>query len=79
LLIGNWFQLSLVIIFQIVATVLTYVILCLALYGLMELIATMKPYAVNGTHVGKKLTPGPKESQSQHEVMTSASLMSLTK
>ncbi|KAH8311647.1 hypothetical protein KR044_007339 [Drosophila immigrans] len=71
------FQLLLVIVFQILATVFTYTVVCLTLYGIMELIAMMKPYAETGAHIGKKLTP--RNKRQRLEVMTSASLMSQTR
>ncbi|KAM8703485.1 hypothetical protein ACLKA7_008156 [Drosophila subpalustris] len=47
--------LLLVIIFQILCTAVTYVVVCLSLLGLMELIATMKPYTVSSAHIDELL------------------------
>ncbi|KAH8359051.1 hypothetical protein KR093_004075 [Drosophila rubida] len=67
----------LVIVFQILVTVFTYAVVCLTLYGIMEIIAKMNPYNVTGVHIGKKLTP--RKKKEKLEVMTSASLMSQTR
>ncbi|XP_030376274.1 uncharacterized protein LOC115625377 [Scaptodrosophila lebanonensis] len=65
---------SLVIMFQIVATICTYTIICFGIFVFIELLAKTKRYRETSTHVAKKLTP--REPDYRYEVITKESLMS---
>ncbi|KAH8395526.1 hypothetical protein KR222_000521 [Zaprionus bogoriensis] len=77
LLVDMLLIILLVIIFQIAITIIAYMVVCLTLYGLMELIAMFKPFDVTSLEVSQQLTP--RKQQTSSDVMTSASLMTQNK
>ncbi|EDW83758.2 uncharacterized protein Dwil_GK13779 [Drosophila willistoni] len=63
----------LLIIFQMALTCVTYIFICITIYGFLELVSKLKkPETFDG--LSRKLTP--RDTESQHSIVTSTSCMS---
>ncbi|XP_023036385.2 uncharacterized protein LOC6650762 isoform X2 [Drosophila willistoni] len=67
------FIILLLIIFQMALTCVTYIFICITIYGFLELVSKLKkPETFDG--LSRKLTP--RDTESQHSIVTSTSCMS---